>query len=326
MAVIEPGTRVLMTDTSRVQPGGIGFNFRLPGSIRGFYIQSLSNHTLYLRWRGGPPSAAADANLQLNAFEHHAAPVEANEIVVASASSAAIFIIAAWDEPVPFFHANNPATVPTAAAIKLEDGTIAGQYAAVSAAGVVSVSGAVTVGGTVDVADRAGRLLGVIGALPAGANTIGAVDVTDRAGRALGVVASITAPVDVSDRAGRLLGVVASITAALPAGTNLLGSVGPDKGALTDRSGTITTGATAQNAAASNAARKFLEIGNPNNNIGSGGLSLWYSLVGAAAPNGQGSVELVSGGVARYDGTFVPTSAVSVVAATTGHKFYAAEA
>lgn len=95
--------------------------------------------------------------------------------------------------------------------------------------------------------------------------------------------------------------------------------VTPTSGALTDRSGTITTGGTAQTAAAANTARKHLFIQNPSTAPG----SLWFSTTGTAV-QASPSIELVPG--ASYEtGTFVPTGVVSVIAATTGHAFTARE-
>jgi len=90
-------------------------------------------------------------------------------------------------------------------------------------------------------------------------------------------------------------------------------------GTLTDRSGTITTGFTAQQAAAANTSRHYLFIQNPSTAPG----SLWFSTV-ATAVAASPSIELVPG--ASYEtGSFVPTGAVSVIAATTGHAFTARE-
>lgn len=85
--------------------------------------------------------------------------------------------------------------------------------------------------------------------------------------------------------------------------------------AITNRSGQISTGGTAQQAAATNASRNYLLIQNPSN----AGESLWYSLdtiAVAASP----AIELQPG--QSYESTnVVPTGAVSVIAATTGHKY-----
>lgn len=93
----------------------------------------------------------------------------------------------------------------------------------------------------------------------------------------------------------------------------------PTSGALTDKSGTITTGGTAQTAAAANTARKYLLIQNPSTAPG----SLWFSTVTTAVAASP-SVELVPG--ASYEsGLFCPTGAVSIIGATTGQAFTARE-
>lgn len=89
----------------------------------------------------------------------------------------------------------------------------------------------------------------------------------------------------------------------------------PTGGALTDRSGTITAGGTAQAAAAANTARKHLFIQNPSTAPG----SLWFSTTDTAV-QASPSIELLPGASA-VTGSFVPTGAVSVIAATTGHAF-----
>lgn len=97
-------------------------------------------------------------------------------------------------------------------------------------------------------------------------------------------------------------------------------TVAPTTGALTDKSGTITTGGTAQTAAALNASRKYLFIQNPSTAPG----SLWFSTVTTAVAASP-SIELVPG--ASYEsGLFCPTGAVSIIGATTGQAFTGREA
>lgn len=91
-------------------------------------------------------------------------------------------------------------------------------------------------------------------------------------------------------------------------------------GALTDRSGTITTGGTAQNAMAANTSRKYASVTNPI----SATESLFVNDAGTATAASP-SYELLPG--ESYEtGAFVPTNAISVLAATTGHAFIAREA
>jgi hypothetical protein len=92
--------------------------------------------------------------------------------------------------------------------------------------------------------------------------------------------------------------------------------VTPKQGTLTDRSGTITAGGTAQNAIASNAARRYLLVRNPK----SATESLWLSLVGTATVASP-SLELAAGDAYVAESDLIPTNAVSLIAATTAHAF-----
>ena len=87
-------------------------------------------------------------------------------------------------------------------------------------------------------------------------------------------------------------------------------------GALTDASGTITLGGTAQTALALNANRKYLLIQNL-----SATESLWVNFDGTAAVAGQPSIQLVGNGVFVWENVYIPTGAVSVLAATTSHPW-----
>ena len=92
-------------------------------------------------------------------------------------------------------------------------------------------------------------------------------------------------------------------------------------GALTNRSGTITTGGTAQTAIAANTSRKYVLILNPDTATE----DLWFSFDAtavAAAP----SIYLHPGDAFEAGpGEFVPTGALSIIAATTAHAFTAKE-
>lgn len=90
-------------------------------------------------------------------------------------------------------------------------------------------------------------------------------------------------------------------------------------GSLTDRSGTITTGSTAQNAMAANTSRKYASVTNPID----AAESLWVNDAGTATAASP-SYELAPGDEWSTD-DFVPTNAISVIAATTGHAFIARE-
>lgn len=130
----------------------------------------------------------------------------------------------------------------------------------------------------------------------------------------------------------------------LGAGSAIIGKVGIDQttdgttnavsahGAVnvtpTDCSGTITTGGTAQNAIAANAALHGFTIANIDASAGSGE-PIWESLTTTAAASTVGSYPLAAPTATTFSGLssyttplgFGTNHAVSVVAATTGHKF-----
>lgn len=96
-------------------------------------------------------------------------------------------------------------------------------------------------------------------------------------------------------------------------------------GALTDRSGTITTGGTRQaSTAVLNTNRRYLYLENPTYKADGTTLNpverLCFNLTGNATL-GAGSICLDIGQSFEYAGVFVPTGAVDVDAATTGHAF-----
>lgn len=92
---------------------------------------------------------------------------------------------------------------------------------------------------------------------------------------------------------------------------------------MQDYSGTITTGGTAQTAVAANGKRNFLRVENPP----SASESLFVRYDGTASTNAStpDSTELVPGASDEFPSGgavgYVPGGAVSVIAATTGHKF-----
>lgn len=97
-------------------------------------------------------------------------------------------------------------------------------------------------------------------------------------------------------------------------------------GTLTDKSGTITAGGTAQVLAAANPARRYFLVQNAS--VG----TLWVS-PDTTAVAGSPSIALKacavandgSGGALIFDSLFVPTSAISIIGATTGQAFVAKE-
>ncbi len=95
-------------------------------------------------------------------------------------------------------------------------------------------------------------------------------------------------------------------------------AVGPAPATYTDKSGTITAGASAQTLAAANISRKGFFI----QNLSSG--DLWIRTTGTAAAT-QPSVWLPSGSYFEFPVGGVPTTAISIYGATTGQAFSARE-
>ncbi len=91
-------------------------------------------------------------------------------------------------------------------------------------------------------------------------------------------------------------------------------------GTLTDRSGTITAGGTAQTLAAANAARRYLLVENLDP-----AEDLWINFTTTAAAAHPSLLIPPRGGFVM-DAGFVSTELVSVIAATTSHAFTAKEA
>lgn len=90
------------------------------------------------------------------------------------------------------------------------------------------------------------------------------------------------------------------------------------KGSVTDRSGTITLGGTAQTLMAANATRKYLLIENVSNK------NLWFNFTTTAVQD-QPSCLLLPNAAFVMEGAFVSTEAISVIGATTGKSFTAKE-
>jgi hypothetical protein len=94
------------------------------------------------------------------------------------------------------------------------------------------------------------------------------------------------------------------------------------QGALTDRSGTIASGGTANTAIAANSARRYFLLQNLSNTV------LWVNF-GVTAVQDQPSIALKAcgtagdgtGGAIVFEGSFVPTGSISIIGPTTGSKF-----
>ena len=113
------------------------------------------------------------------------------------------------------------------------------------------------------------------------------------------------------------------INSAIPAGTNDIGNVGGSKNVTpTDCSGTLTLGGTAQNAHAANAAVRGMQIQNLDTTE-----VLWISVTTTAAASTAQSYALSAATSTTQGGSyntplgFGYNTALSVVAATTGHKW-----
>jgi hypothetical protein len=93
-------------------------------------------------------------------------------------------------------------------------------------------------------------------------------------------------------------------------------------GGIVDRSGTITTGGTAQNAMSANKSRRYLLIQNLDASE-----DMYVRFDGTAAVSGAAGTILLKAGGGAYEAPahHCPTAAVSVIAATAGHKFTALE-
>ena len=94
---------------------------------------------------------------------------------------------------------------------------------------------------------------------------------------------------------------------------------GPAAKARTNRSGTITLGGTAQQLAAADTNRKFMQITNP------GTAELWVNVGGTAAANTNGSEQIRPGGYWWMDPVQCASDAISIVGAMTGQHFTAWE-
>lgn len=87
----------------------------------------------------------------------------------------------------------------------------------------------------------------------------------------------------------------------------------------TSKSGTITAGNTAQVLAALNTARRGFRIQNLSS------ADLWFNDKGATAIIGQPSNKIISGGSYESPAFGCSTTAISIIGATTGQAFEAAE-
>ena len=115
---------------------------------------------------------------------------------------------------------------------------------------------------------------------------------------------------------------LAAATSPIPAGTNVIGGVTfPVNVGVTDCSGTVTTGGTAQNAFAAGATKHGFFIMNLSSD------PMWINFTGAAVVGGSGSFLLPAGSSTIAGGSFTAppgfgmNTALSVIAATTSDAF-----
>lgn len=89
---------------------------------------------------------------------------------------------------------------------------------------------------------------------------------------------------------------------------------------LTDRSGSVATGGTAQQVAAANPGRRYLLIQNVSDT------AMWVNFGAVAVATQPSFLIAASGGSLVFEGSFVPTGLVSVFGATTGKAYTIKEA
>lgn len=158
----------------------------------------------------------------------------------------------------------------------------------------------------------------------------GAGDAVDGAGQLVGTHAATGAALGATDAVVVLAGVH---DAALdgPTGDNILpvlvddfgrvlAVITPARGLLTNRSGSVATGATAQQLMAANTTRRYMFI----QNLDSAEV-MWINFTTDAVAD-QPSIRLGPLDAFVMEGSFVSTEKVTVLAATTGHKYAAKEA
>lgn len=93
---------------------------------------------------------------------------------------------------------------------------------------------------------------------------------------------------------------------------------------VTDGSGSVTTGATSQQAFAADSSRIYLFVQNPNATLsGVAAESCFVNIGAAASSTAANSYEIANGNSLTFDGNAVPWQAVNITCPTTGHKFVA---
>lgn len=187
--------------------------------------------------------------------------------------------------------------------------------------------GSVTFSGSLPAGTNAIGTVGVtsLPALAAGSNAIGTVGVTALPALPTGANTIGTVNIGGSLPAGaNALGSV-TIGGSLPTGSNTIGTVNISGGtisavpadvALTDGSGTITTGGTSQQIFAANSTRNYLFVQNLSS-------ADEYINFGSAATTGAGSIKLISGASFVMESNTITNQTVNIIGATTGQSFTA---
>lgn len=200
-------------------------------------------------------------------------------------------------------------------AVVIQGETTPGVYTNVA----VDSSGIVSTSSTITFPAQNSTTSGQTGALVQGATTTSAPTYTTAKTNPLSLTTAGALRVDGSGVTQPVSGTITAVTAitnALPAGTNSIGTVVnlPTASTLTDCSGSITSGGTAQSLVASNSTRKYLFIQNSSDT------TMWINFTTTAVAN-QPSIQLTAGSSFVMEGMFVSTEAVSTIGATTGKVY-----
>ena len=110
--------------------------------------------------------------------------------------------------------------------------------------------------------------------------------------------------------------ILGALTGSGSPAASITATTDPVSGALTDGSGTITLGGTAQEVFAANATRSYLAIQNLSTE------NLWVNF-GIAAVASQPSLKLIPNASFAMESSFVSNQSVSIIGATTSSAFAA---
>jgi hypothetical protein len=195
---------------------------------------------------------------------------------------------------------------------------VASNQSAIPVSGPIALSSGAAVIGHVIADTGSTTAVTALPSIPAGGNVIGHVIADSGSTTAVTSLPAIPAGTNVIGHVVADSGSTTAVTSlpSLVAGTAVIGATLPSTGTITDHSGTITTGGTAQQAVGANASRKYLLIANPLT-----ATQILYFNFTASAVVGQPSIGLNPGDSFEMNGGFVTTEAVSVLGATTNNPF-----